>query len=88
MGVWLGVGEVRVMVMDIVGVREPNRDDMCIAIYASGRIRVRVRDGDGVGDRVRVMGRVRVRVWDRVRVMQGLKGLELGLGDQLEKAYA
>ena len=66
MGVWLEVGEVRVMVMimDIVGVRvgEPIRNGMRNAIHASGRIWVRVRDGDGVMDRVRVMGRLRVRV--------------------------
>ena len=35
------------------------------------------------------MGRVRVRVWDRVRVMEGLVGAGgLGLGDQSEKVYA
>ena len=85
MGVWLGVGEVRVMVMDIVGVREPNRDDMCIAIYASGRIRVRVRDGEGVRGRVRVVGKVRVKVWDRVRVMEGLTTAEVGVGIPIGK---
>ena len=64
------------MVMDIVGVRvrEPIRNGMRIAIHASGRIWVRVRDGDGDG----VMGRVRVRVWDRVRVMERLAGVGVG----------
>ena len=75
-GVWLGVGEVRVMemIMDIVGVRvrEPIRNGMRIAIHASGRIWVRVRVGNGV------MGRVRVRVWDRVRVMERLAGVRVG----------
>ena len=63
-----------VMVMDIVGVRvrEPIRNGMRIAIHASGRIWVRVRVGDGV------MGRVRVRVWDRVRVMERLVGVRVG----------
>ena len=62
------------MVMDIVGVRvrEPIRNGMRIAIHASGRIWVRVRVGNGV------MGRVRVRVWDRVRVMERLAGVRVG----------
>ena len=60
--------------MDKVGVRvrEPIRNGMHNAIHASGRMRVRVRDGDGV------MGRVRVRVWDRVRVMERLVGVRVG----------
>ena len=83
MGVWLGVGKVRVMVMimDIVGVRvrEPIRNGMRIAIHASGRIWVRVRDENGV------MGRVRVRVWDRVRVMERLVGVRVGVGRPIGK---
>ncbi len=68
------------MVMDIIGVRvrEPIRNGMCIAIHTSGRIRVRVRDGDGVMGRVRVLGRVRVRVSYRVRVMERLAGVRVG----------
>ena len=84
----MGYGkEVRVMVMDIVGVREPIKNGMRNAFHASN-IRVRVRDG--VRGRVRVMGRVIVivRVWDRVRVMEGLVGVRVGLGDQSEKVYA
>ena len=45
---------------------------MRIAIHASGRIWVRVREGDGV------MDRVRVRVGDRVRVMERLVGVRVG----------
>ena len=69
------------MVMVIVGVRvrELIRNGMRIAIHASSRIWVRVRDGDGV------MGRVRVRVWDRVRVMERLVGVRVGVGRPIGK---
>ena len=67
--------------MDKVGVRvrEPIRNGMHNAIHASGRMRVRVRDGDGV------MGRFRVRVWDRVRVMERLVGVRVGVGRPIGK---